>query len=595
MRLPPNGKWISSGRSDRQGSLWSSFGIDFISNPGAMRVSPRTIITTDGITDLGVPVAFQTFTDQSSGTAYSWCVAGGYVFRTGVSGGYQNAFAKDSSTGTPNNTCSSDTSDIAYYGKDWMVVTSTDDVYRYNASTGQWNDGSNVLGGGVHMICVYGTLFYVTASAGTKIYSFAPANYNSITTTGGNSLNLANKSWNVTSITTIKPTLSRIWIGTLNQSENGCYMFAWDGATANDPNEAYLIPDASGILACEIKNDVPWIIDNNARLLVFNGGSFVEPHTIGLAYGRLPVKNAKFLKNSLSAVNDRWIHPNGMKLVDGRFNILINNEYNDNGATIEENIASGLWEYDTQIGWYHKQPLSLYTNSITDYGQNRVSRVGAIYANKHSTTNSSANGTMLIGAQLYTDASTTKNVILIDDSNDTVQKYGYYVTSWIRSSQIKDITNQIHTTYRKFLNAGDKIIIKYRHYKDVPTEITLTWTSTSTFTTTTDVSAMVGYEVEILQGKGGGKTAHISSVTGSGTYTVTLDDTFTGASSGTAKARVQSWKKSGEITSTTDQNTPLPLGGNTEPMVQLKVCMQFTGQDEIYDHDLIAKPMQLAQ
>jgi hypothetical protein len=56
-----------------------------------------------------------------------------------------------------------------------------------------------------------------------------------------------------------------------------------------------------------------------------------------------------------------------------------------------------------------------------------------------------------------------------------------------------------------------------------------TWTSTTTFTTTQAdmASAVVGDEIEILRGAAGGLLAHITEiVNNSGTYTVTIDETF---------------------------------------------------------------------
>ena len=590
--IPPNRQWVSSGQSDIKGSLWSSFNLDLTQKEGTTLVSPRTIITTNDITDLGVPVGFVTFTDVNGGVQYCWCVAGGYVFRMNLSAGYQTAFAKDAAAGTPNNNCSSDVSDIVISGKDWMVVTSANDVYLFNPSNGQWNDGANELGTGVHMTCFYAGRFYFIASAGLKIYSCTPANYAALTTSSSNSFNVANKGYDITTLTFLRPTSNRIWIGSLNQSENGCWIFAWDGATANDPNESYFIPDASGILASVIKNDVPWIMDNNGRLMYFNGGSFVEAPK-----GKLPVKNHKFLKNPLSASNDRWIHPNGMQIVNGRVNILINNEHEDNGATIEENIASGLWEYDEQVGWYHKMSLSLYTSSITDFGQNRVSRVGAIYANKTESTDASANGTILLGAQVYTDSSSTAENIYTNDSNDTLQKYGYFVTTKIFSDNIADVFQKVIARFKKFLNSNDSIAIKYRDDDPVSTEITITWTSATTFTHGSDLTAYVGYEVEGLQGKGSGKCAHISSVSYSGgTSTVTVDDSFTGATSGTAKVRIQNWKKAGLYNLRTDKFYSFSLlEDNKSTWIQLKVCMLFTGANELDDIIVINKPHQLAQ
>lgn len=584
--IPQNRRWTQNNRSDIFGTLWSSFNLDLTSSEGKLKASPRTIITTDDITDLGVPVAFKTFTDQNTGVQYAWTVAGGYVFRMNLINGYQTAFAKDTATGTPNNLADSDTSDMEINNDasgGFLVVTVPNDVFRFNPSTGQWNDGADELtSGGVHMLAFYAGRYYVTED-NIKIYSFTPANYNSLTTSSTNTLNLGNQGFPITSITFMLTVSDGLWVFTLNQSEKGCVIFKWDGVTADDPNSSYVLPDTSAILAGVIINDTPWVIDNNADLRVFNGGTFIKTRDLGLANGRLPVKNTKLLKNSLSAVNDRWIHPNGMVVVDGRIRILINNEYEDNGATIEENLPSGVWEYDPQVGWYHIMSLSNYVSSIKDYGQMRVSRVGALYAAKTETTDASANGTMLLGAQIFSDATTTKEIIAIDDSNNTVQKYASFVTQEIFTENIDEVWQEIVARFRKLLNSNNKIWVKYRTDKEDPVEATITWVDTNTCTTTTDVRDYVDYEMEVIQGDGSGKTSKIDSVSTGDTFTVELAETFTGATTNTAKARFQKWKELGSITEQDIQYKRFSIDEAAAIKIQIKVCLQFQGDDEFVD------------
>lgn len=604
IQIPRNRQFVSSGISDVFGSLWSSFNLNLIDNPGHIRVTPRMMINTNNITDLDVAVGFENFPDSLAGNTYYWTVAGKYIWRALVSNGYVTAFAKDGAAGTPNGSTTalsmnSAVSDIVAYGKAFMVASGNNNLYCYTATTGQWinpTGAPNLTGGVQHPLCVYGARFYVvdanTAGYGVLVRSM-DTSFGAPTSSGSNFLNLDNKSYPVTQITCMRPISNGIWIFTINQAENGNFAFKWDGATANDPNQAFIIPDCSGILSAVIKDDRPWCIDNNGRLLYFNGGTFVPAPR-----GRLPVKNPKQLKNSLSSTNNRWIHSNGMVVVDGKIRILINNENSDNGATIEENLASGIWEYDPNIGWYHINSLNLYTSSITDFGQNRVSQVGALYFAKSASTAATANGTILAGAQVFTDASATASNIYYNDTNDTIQKYGYFVTTKLYSQNVIDQWQQVIPRFKKFLTATDKLVIKARSDDPVPTEATITWVSTTQFTTTTDVSAYnpttVQYqpEVEILQGTGGGRCAHITAMSvNAGTYTVTLDETITGAT-GTAKARFQNWKKIGSYSARTDKFKRFPVT-ISDTWIQLKVCLLFTGKNELDDVLLVSQPQQL--
>ncbi len=201
---------------------------------------------------------------------------------------------------------------------------------------------------------------------------------------------------------------------------------------------------------------------------------------------------------------------------------------------------------------------------------------------------------MLIGASYYSDATTVKSAIFINDSLNTILKYASLATEWLVASGIKDNFNQVIPRIRQLLSSAAKIAMKYRTNEGVPINITGTWTSTSSFTTPTDLRAYIGYEVTVLNGTGGGKTAHILSVTEGTNWIVVLDDTFTGVTTGTFIGRVQNWKKAGQIFSNTVEDSPefpTPEAGGSNK-VQVKLCEEGTGDNEIYDLILDNKKQQ---
>lgn len=203
----------------------------------------------------------------------------------------------------------------------------------------------------------------------------------------------------------------------------------------------------------------------------------------------------------------------------------------------------------------------------------------------------------MAGATYFTNASSTLNGIFIDDSNDTVQKKGYFVTGIIEADEIEEKFNRIWAKYKRFLNANDKVVFKYRNFEEEPVTATITWVSTTSFTTPTDITAYgvisdtgVGYEVEVLQGTGSGSTAHITNITGSGPYTVTIDETITGVTSGTAIARFQKWIKIGEVpysVGSIKQWEQLEINNSNDTQIQIKGCFTFTGQGQL--DELITK------
>jgi hypothetical protein len=171
------------------------------------------------------------------------------------------------------------------------------------------------------------------------------------------------------------------------------------------------------------------------------------------------------------------------------------------------------------------------------------------------------------------------------------KKAGSFTTSKIFSPNITDIWQKISLRFRRFLNATDKIVIKARTIEDEPIEATITYLNTTSFTVSASsftTAPLVGDEVEIIQGVGAGRCAHITSVSGTTTLTIVVDETITGATTQTAIARFQTWKKLGSYNSESDDFFPCPIDSSligSTPWIQFKVWILWTGRDEL--HDLI--------
>lgn len=574
----PNSKtrtWFQHNRSDILGTLWSSFNLNLTEQFGKTRVSPRMMITTNGIADFGTPVAFRMYE-----TTNMYCVAGTKVFKS-AGGLLETPFAADDNTNTPGAVFSADYSDMETFNNNLFVTTATDGYYKLAAGT--WTNATGLLTPNTNhkllhfkrqnrlymmkdlMSIISMDTSFTTATSGTYTFTVPSTDY---------------------FMTSYIETQDYIWILTGSNFRKSARIYAWDGKTVDTFSAVYNV-DVPAILAGIVKDSVPYVMDCLGRLLYFNGGAFVPAPN-----GQLPVKLSKHLKNSLSQKNDRWIHPNGMMIENGRINILINNEYNDSGSTIEENLPSGVWEYDPNVGWYHKRSLSKYdigAPSITDYGQNRISRVGALVNFNMDDTAASNVGTLIAGADYFVDGSTTKSASFINDSLDLVQKYGYIVTTKIMSQSAQSSWERIFLRVRKMLSSTDTIWVKYRTDDVPPTEGAITWVSSNSFTSALDLSGYsIGDEVEGTQGGGSGRCAHITSITNnSGTYTVTLDSTLGQSSGATAKARFQHWKLLNEPFSNQTLNLAQFGSMGASPWIQLKFCFLWTGNNEFYDALLI--------
>lgn len=578
IKLPNDNKKITqTNRSDILGNVWSSFGLDLQSNVGVIQVSPRLKVNTTGVSNQGLAVAFAGF-DQRI-----WALAGTRIFKNS-SYDLTTAFTEDASTNAITNYLDY-TGDMTLFNST-LVTTSNDKLMSKAANgsgTGAWTNRATLGGSSQLHKMVYfrkfNRLYYLDSNSQIKSLDSGWVE----ATSGSYFIDLG---FNSGLPYTMEADDRFIWIGTAVTSPSstinttsGAKILTWDGISGQITNEYIL--KATGVKAlCRDDSGVMHAMDNEGALLKFAGNGFVE-------IGRLPFKN-KLGYKAASNLYDSFIHPNGLKFTrNGTFKVLVNNLNGDNDGTINENLPSGIWEWSADTGFVHCQPLTYNTvgsTSITDYGQNRVSAIGGLWIPEVYTTSSSGRSSLICGATLFTDASSTATSIFCEDPLNTTQKYGYFVTSWVHSQQIQDTWQKLWLKYRRFLASDDKIVAKYRTKEATATEISITWVNTTSFTTSTDLTNYTGYEVEVIQGTGSGKCSHISSVVHnvlSGTWTANLDETYTGVTTGTAKARLQNWTKCGIITGQTDESSQLLIETSSE-RVQVKVCAQFTGEDQIF-------------
>lgn len=599
-RFPTEQKQFQqNNRSDVLGNIWSSYHLNFQENLGTLRISPRLLLNTSTAddADLGLPVAFKTYDSRY------WSICGTRVFKSS-SLEPQATFTEDTSTNYATDFLAG-TSDMEVYAGLLFAATDDDLMSKVanGSGTGSWTTGRMTLGNyatyqGIHKLCYFKKFDRLYISDETNVIKSLKVTggvFTTVTSPGDYYIDLGESSAE-TVITSVVATSDWMWIGTLNNSDRSARgsVLQWDGISAQATNE-YKI-DAQGVMAMCVDNNQPYAIDSNGTFLEFNGSSFKEPNN----NARLPTLNT-LLVNIDTFNNTRFIHPNGfIPTKNGTFLALINGTNGDNTGTQNENLPSGVWEFDYNIGWTHKSSPSytpVTTSTITDFGQQKLSAVGALVSANTYSTGASRNGTIMAGVTYFTNASSTANGIFIDDSNDTVQKKGYFATGIIEADEIEEKFNRIWAKYKRFLNANDKIVFKYRNFEEEPVTATITWTSTTSFTTSTDITAYgvigdtgVGYEVEILQGTGSGSTAHITNITGSGPYTVTIDETITGVTSGTAIARFQKWIKIGEIpysVGSVKQWEQLAINNSNDTQIQVKGCFTFTGKGQL--DELITK------
>lgn len=588
MRLPPNNQWVQTNRSDILGSLLGSFNINLTQNLGKLKAT-RMITNISGLP--GTPVGFKFYFGGTSINGM-YAIAGNkiYVAPTIIQGiSPSSLFAADTQTNSPT-TLNSLYSDIEVFnGSIYVTATVGAQALLWKNFSNSWSSNSTPLISQTktHMLCTFPLLQRMYISNGdSAIYSIDTTD--TIATSSVNTL--APFAANNLSVSVMRAGSNRIWIGTIANAGKG-YMFEWDGA-ATQFTRSYLL-QAQGVLACVVKDDIPYIVDTNGRLLAYNGSAFVE-------IARFPYFN-KIPTNILHTQNDRCIHPNGMSVVNGKINILINNLLGDSVGSINEFLPSGVWEYDETLGLYHKYSFSytpLQTTTVTDYGQNRIATAGAIAEVKLTDGSATANGSFVAGSTIYANDGTTSSVICYDDlfelASTSTQRGAYIVTPEIYSQNITENWQAIYPYYKRFTDAANKIIVKYRNFNIPSVEVSIVWLNATTFTSIGDLSNYIkGDEIEITQGTGGGFCAHITDIhyINSTTYSVTIDETIPGVTTGIAKARFQKWiKLLPEINDITSQSKRLGLSNPAvSRWIQFKIFMIFKGGDELDGAEIVNK------
>lgn len=574
--------------SDILGNIWSSFNLDLSENVGRIRVSGRgKLVTGSGtLANMETPVAFWYYRHSSDRI---WCIAGSRVFYN--TGDPDDTFIEDATASTP--TDLNDGCDAALFNGGFYI-SGSGNLYKFLAGT--WSTVSTAPNGGDASVCVFANRFYSSQSS-SQIYSCDTTDTVVEPTSSPNTnlytLNIGDFAGGLADdnkITCIRAASDRIWIATINtggstasMSGNRGRVFEWDGVSTR-PSKVYEL-DSMGALSMVIKDDIPHITDANGKLLKFNGSSFEE-------VARLPISQSRYFNNPAGSTTQRFIHPKGMELRDDKICLLINNENSD--ASINENIPSGVWEYDENIGLYHRHSIGIADG--TDFAQNRLSEVGALFWSK-SASDTDNDGDLMCGARYFTSATVTAYGVFINNTKDTLKKVGYFVTTKIDSNSVTDSWQKIYVKHKRLLDASDRISIKYRTTEATAIEGTITWTSTTTFTSTLGLSSIaVGDEVEVTAGTGGGQIEHISAITeNAGTYTVTLENAVTGAT-GTGKARFQKWIRAGtaDITGQVEDIAEQAIAVISN-WIQIKCVMYFTGKDEINELELVNQPDRLAE
>ena len=580
------------------GDFWASFNLDLTSSLGRVKISQRTaaITTSATVATLINPAAIVRSKARAAANVDEWwALCNQVLVRTDNNTDPSTAYAADNTANSPTTNLSSSVSDMVDFSGN-LIVTLLTDISRLVAGTwtASWwvtTLGKRAMATGIphplkvifNNLLLIGDQVVTNNEAGKGEIAKQPS-VHTIDTASNVSLNrlLFPAEFKVIFIIT---TSTDAWIGCSNILSENARMFRWDGSAINY-NNSYRIPTDT-VLAGVVKDDIPYVVNGDGRLLKFNGNGFAEE-------ARLPIANEK--KRSWTEVLP---HKNGIAVIAGKINMLIGAGA---GSTIKqiENMNAGIWEYDEEIGLYHKHGVTNNQGSVIDFGSPIIKFAGALVETKKS------QGTFVAGASVYTDEGVSTNIGLLFclDVTDSTLKLGYFISRKFQTGFLEEHWKQMAVIFSKLLNTTDKIYLKYRtdfkNYTTPADNKVATWASTTTFTSAssqywTDVS--VGDEIEILSGKGAGLCAKITALSlVASTWTVTIDYTATGVSTESFTLRVRNWtvlpysSTQDYISDQAIRYQDLPISDKSTE-IQFKLLMFGTG-DSPEINSLVAKSVE---
>ena len=546
---------------DTLGDIWASYNIDLTGSLGKIRTSRKLSTNYNVSGSSAVPVAFVRNLSGSASADTYFGVCNGKIISTPASN--LNGWADDGISGSPTTAVSGVYSDAESFNNNLVVSLKTDVA---QLASGVWDDNwwTGTIGG--------------SALTDSKPHPLKRIFNNLLLIGNGHlvaSVDISNN-YNNTKLTFpleyeiqwIESSNSMAWIGCRHRWGGRAKVFSWNGSDESFTNDYEIGTD--NVLSAVIYNENPYVVDGTGRLLNFNGGGFEE-------VARFPIANEKTNRFQDGAGTIPMnINRNGMAVIDNKINILVSAGINGNNHELLENMVSGIWEYTSETGLYHKYSITKGNETtIYDYGSPSIVQAGALFDANDST---NATKTFLAGASLNQSGSSDGRTVICYLGRATNRtKMAYVITPKLYGSQIEEMWKKIAITYSKLATTGDFITVKYRtsvDYTDTFDQLG-TWTSTTTFTTTaTEFSGVAeGDEIEILAGEGSGLSASITDITG--TYTVTIDTAVTGAS-GTFKFRTANWTKLDSITDLVTRYKEVSVGENAN-WVQFKVILYGVG------------------
>ena len=548
---------IQSNVGDYRGNVWATYNVDLDSNPGTIKVSKRLTRVLDTAAanweDNDIVQALQVHDGLyyvATDDAVFGCAVTADPTDSGNWGEVGNILVED---------LGNETDMTSFTGL--LLVSLGTDILSWNGAVKNndwWTTvalGSALTAGKVHTMEVLRT------------------GVDTLFITNGNEIRYYNSDAGATIISldtlmtsnSLTPTLDRMWVGSYTEVENNAYIY--EVQVGNDQaTQAYRI-DGRVCLTSFAYNNTPFVITEKGYIQAFNGAEFVTVSQFPWADQSKVMKGCRPGQVSDSP-HLLAIHPKGSK-VSGKYAFIYVNsddEY-DAGTNLSPRGSAGVWVLDLETySLTHRYALN---GDSSDYGSSKTEYCGPLLLTNTPETR------IMVGGSV----DGTKGVWM----ENPVINQGYFVTTRHESDSVADAFETV-VVKTDTLDIGESVVTKYKDETrpNFPLEaLDVSWLNSTQFTTTNYLEGVVeateavfGDEVEIISGVGAGQMAHIVSIEGTTTKTVTLDADMGTVLNDLSDIRIESFKTITPNEERSGEFEKLGAVNGVTPARQYKVVMK---------------------
>lgn len=543
--FPTKGDVSILNKGEAYGNIYSTYGIDYSTEPGRILNSPACVTHLSGYTTATLASQAIAFLPYNS----KWWAIADDIYSNNSLQDPTSGWAIDATASTPQVTVSE--GDACIFDSAIIVSGKSGggDLARYD---GSWNTtwwtgtlAQVALNTGFNKVIKTGPngRLYILDNL-NKVYNVTAAGV--VTKTGNGTLDMSAAGY---AMTCMVMSSNRMWLGGRNLNTGLSVVVEWDMSLNESSFLKSYHPGGTRIVNILIWNDSPVLMLADGSMRFYDGSRFFKKdgaHIYKPKRGETVYGDYTSSASVDMVITELNIHPNGSAVIDEMPHYLLSAKIKRPSGTNyhsdEYKTITGIFCYDPEKGLYNRYPID-GASGTTGFGSeaSAVGQMGALISVPSAKTSFLASAMIRYQTDVY-------SLIFSDDKARTLASRGRFILNPFYGSA-KDLWQKVEVLATRLKDSSDRILLKYRLSKhgNMPFKANITWVNSTSFTSTDTnfqyVSA--GDLIIVAEDLGGNCTSHVSSITYSNpTYTVTIDEAATGVTTPqTGVVRVDNFKR----------------------------------------------------